>query len=455
MAVIETSLHRKYQEDTWGLQEALREVISNGIDGEARNRFEGRGEFALEYKPRSKVLVVKNRGITVPAKALLLGTSESRGRDDTIGTFGEGLPMALLVMARLGMDVTIFNGDEKWTPIIHQSEQYGEPVLAVKTRQLLKNRGGFEVHVGGISKDEYTEIRRRFLSLDPDYDAASAVAPTSWDNTRILIQPQYKGRLYNKGVFVRSRPDLWFGYDLAMDLNRDRQLMDEHELKAKVSDMLSDAVKNSPDQFRPLVEQALYEEQDSMEANDAYSYLTYNDDFVQYMGDQFVLRYGEDAVPVYNMEEAREAEFVGKRGIVVSTLMMKLVYRVAGTLATFKKRSGEATRKVIQRSDMSESEWSNIERALALIKSVGDFGLNIRIVEFNNENLRGTYREGDSRIDLSRKVLSNFNDTLKVLVHEICHAQGGDGSHDHGEAQLDLMIKIIAVQAQMIPEAAA
>jgi hypothetical protein len=448
MALIETSLHKKYQEDTWGLQEALREVISNGIDGEVRNQFEGRGEFTLEYKPRSKVLIAKNRGITVPAKALLLGTSESRGRDDTIGTFGEGLPMALLVMARLEVDVTIFNGDEKWTPTIHQSEQYGEPILAVRTRQLLKTRGGFEVHVGGISKEEYAETRRRFLSLDPSYKQESVVSPTTWDSTRILLQPEYKGRLYNKGVFVRSRPDLWFGYDLNMDLNRDRQLMDEHELKAKVGDMLSDAVRNSPDQFRPLVEQALYEEQDSMEANDAYSYLTYNEDFVQYMGDQFVLRYGNDAIPVCNMEEAREAEFVGKRGIVVSALMMRLVKSVAGTLAQFVKRRGEATQKIVQRTDLSETEWANIERALTLVKSVDDFGLNVRIVEFNDEKLLGTYREADSRIDIARKVLGNFSETLKTLVHEICHAQGGDGTHDHGEAQLDLMIKIISVQAE-------
>ena len=111
MSLLYTSLSEDYQRDSWGRAQAVREIISNALDGAERHRAEGRGAVTVDYNARARRLTVSNEGVTVPASALLLGVSQSRDYAGCIGTFGEGLPMALLVLARLMCKVVITNGE--------------------------------------------------------------------------------------------------------------------------------------------------------------------------------------------------------------------------------------------------------------------------------------------------------------------------------------------------------
>ena len=157
MPTTPTSIHFGYQPDLpplWG----IREFISNGIDGETRNRHLDRGKFTIQYVQRNQTLILRNEDITVSKNAMLMGTSDSRQESACIGQFGEGFPMSCLVIKRdPTMHITVFNGDEKWEPLIQRVAAYGsEPVLVFKTRRLRKDRGGFEIHVSGVSQEMAT-----------------------------------------------------------------------------------------------------------------------------------------------------------------------------------------------------------------------------------------------------------------------------------------------------------
>ena len=110
MALVATTLSKGYQPELTILF-ALSEIVSNAYDGEARG-LGGAGKMSLAYSKATKKLTVTNAKTVIPGSALLLGTSESRGRDECIGTFGEGLPMALLILARNRHAVTLYNGIE-------------------------------------------------------------------------------------------------------------------------------------------------------------------------------------------------------------------------------------------------------------------------------------------------------------------------------------------------------
>jgi len=161
MPVLETSLSADYQPQ-WGLRNAIREIVSNAIDGESRGAqgYEPTGQMTVQYFPRTERLLVANAGTKVPTSALLMGRSDSRSYESCIGTFGEGLPMALLVLSRLAYKVTILNDDEKWEPSLKWSGQYGEKILTVKTRKLRQPKGLFSVEVEGVKASEWEKQSR-------------------------------------------------------------------------------------------------------------------------------------------------------------------------------------------------------------------------------------------------------------------------------------------------------
>jgi hypothetical protein len=62
-----TSLSEDYQRGAWGLPQAVREIISNGLDGAERGQLEDKGALSVDYNPRAQRLTVTNQGVTVPA----------------------------------------------------------------------------------------------------------------------------------------------------------------------------------------------------------------------------------------------------------------------------------------------------------------------------------------------------------------------------------------------------
>lgn len=220
MARIETSLHQSYQ-SRWTVGQALREIISNALDGETRFAPEGRGKMTIEYDDGTQVLCVSNENVTVPTKALLMGASSSREDAKLIGQFGEGLPLALLVLSREFYTVEIENGEEKWKPEIGRSSTFSEPVLIINTRKIQARRD-FTVTIQGVTLKEYQEARRQFICLDPLLHEDNTFRTSTG---AVLVSRHHKGRIYHKGVFVQTRTDVLFGYDLPqMTMDRDRNI---------------------------------------------------------------------------------------------------------------------------------------------------------------------------------------------------------------------------------------
>lgn len=437
---IETTLTETYVPN-WTITHAMREVISNAIDGERDG-----APMTVRWSPAKGRLTVRNEGATVPTEALLLGHSGSRKDADKIGEFGEGLPLALLVIARSSrFDVRIVNNDEAWVPSMVRHTDLDANVLQISTRRLKEGRGFFEVRVDGLTPEDWDTLQSMFLRLNRKYDPDKSVVV---GKARVLTQRSLKGCVYNKGVLVAKRDDLLAGYDLHETTNRDREIIDEWDLRSALSSLLSEGFNLRPDVFEKHVMRAL-EDEHAFEARSTWS-LRSNGALVSHVASEWQERHGEDAVPVESMAEAKEIAHLGKRGVVVSSRMKEVLDE--SHIAGFEEAKADLQTAVRDRfswDDLTEDQQWSLDRA---VEAVGlsdlvpdeDVLKRVNVVEFNSTTLRGTYDQGSSEVRLSKAILDNPVDTIHTLIHEVAHAAGGDGSVEHERRQVDIAAGIIS-----------
>lgn len=101
----ELSLTPNYVSD-WTFNDALRELIQNGIDQET---IRPDNKFSIDYDEGKEVIRLVNKNAKLKISTLLLGKTNKSNDEDTVGQFGEGYKIAALVLNRLGKTFTIYN----------------------------------------------------------------------------------------------------------------------------------------------------------------------------------------------------------------------------------------------------------------------------------------------------------------------------------------------------------
>lgn len=173
---------------SWSVKDAVRELLQNAMDS---------GEWRIE----GSALV--NKG-TLKPEHFLLGCSEKLS-SDAIGQFGEGLKLALLVLARNGYNTTIFSGNSCYTASMRESATWpGQQVLCIDSVPCTDYDPG------------YTTIR-----AEPELHWQDDVLPDPEDYRILWDTP----KLYVKGLYVCDLAHFKHGYNFNpgyIKLGRDR-----------------------------------------------------------------------------------------------------------------------------------------------------------------------------------------------------------------------------------------
>lgn len=291
--------------------------------------------------------------MTVSAKALLMGTSTSRAHDGLIGQFGEGLPMALLVLARSGWEVVIYNGSEKWVPVIVKSPEYdGAKVLAIETRKMIKPREDFVIEIHNISSEEIDAIYSMFVKLDTRLQDVSRYY--SRDQDKILTHPDYAQKLYIKGVFATNVNNLLFGYDLSfLSLNRDRKFVDVNLLSSSILNLLDDMITTSPTFCNFFVHHLfLIGQTDALETRHCWP-LSSNTALQTLVKDTWFTYCPKNTIFCRNKDEVTKIENRGKQGYIIPELLYDIVNADISNAQTFKANSVRELRAVQAQHDKS------------------------------------------------------------------------------------------------------
>lgn len=257
MPRFELTLSPDYVKD-WGIREATRELFQNALD---QQTIDPSNKMSWNYNVEDRCLIISSHNSTIPRSSLLLGNSTKSDNNQTIGKFGEGYKLALLVLTRLGHKVTVYNygAKEKWVPKIINSKRYSSKLLVIDIeRYIFKSvpDNNLSFVIEDIEISHMTEIREATLFMYELYESYKA------PKGEILLDKKHKGRVFVNGLFVCSCNDktIRYGYNVKpeqLNLDRDRSLIDSFNLTWLTSEiwgsypnisMVSDLVdRNVPD----------------------------------------------------------------------------------------------------------------------------------------------------------------------------------------------------------------
>ena len=235
MKKYELSLSENYVSD-WGVVEAVREIFQNAADQEITY-----SNNEMFHQFMGDTLMIGNKSSVLNVESLLLGETSKRDDNSTVGKFGEGYKLALLVLTRLGKPVTIYNygAREVWTPKLRTSARYN----GVKTLQIeIQDKYIWQrvphsdliYQIGGLTENERKAIVQSNLRLQEVTEGIETTFGT------ILLDPEQKGRIYVNGLFVSVADEFFYGYDFKpehIQLDRDRRMIHQFDLQWCTSSM--------------------------------------------------------------------------------------------------------------------------------------------------------------------------------------------------------------------------
>lgn len=215
----ELSLNRNYVSH-WGLAEAVRELIQNALDSESPFQYE------FQRDGDTIALSLRSEFTTLSPRTLLLGSTSKAGSTDSIGSFGEGYKIALLVLTRLGHRVLIANGDKLWVPRFKFNSRFDEELLVVEESNLNYRHSGLTFQVQGLTDSDVEAITESCLQMQ---EHVGETKTTSYGE--ILLEKP--GKLYVGGLYICDT-ELKYGYNIKPEhikLERDRQTVSSWDLK--------------------------------------------------------------------------------------------------------------------------------------------------------------------------------------------------------------------------------
>ena len=438
MAKFQLTISAGYVKD-WDLRAGVREIIQNALDG-SQDGF----PRSIEYRPTQQVLTIANQSARLDRSVWLLGNS-SKAADTHRGHFGEGLNLGVLALVRAGHKVTFINDDETWIPAMAESDAFpGQQVLTVSTRTRAAT-GAFTVRVEGVTPEQWVTCKGDFLELDEAYTPGEA----HWSVER-LEHPSFVGRLYVKGILVDTWDDLSYGYNfLGIATDRDRRMVSQWQAEAALGGHWS--VLATRDEDRPTLVKLL--KANARDIKGVTPYLSSTESAA--LRDDFLATHGEKAWPTDNAAEFNDLEHWGLTPVIVSEAYLKALKAAGMTIEAAREAHRTAVLTSVPIGELRSIERSILEEAMEMVvASAARKGLPsprpcTKVVEFSDPATYGMHvrENGEVKILLARHILTSFERTIQVLVHETAHfvASDGDVAHERTEGEIfaDIVSRLV------------
>ncbi len=417
----------------WRVQDALRELIANALDAEVEQG------AAASVTHLGDEMVITNRGVRLDVQALYLGGTSKAGSTQTIGQYGEGMKLALLVLVRNNFNVKIENDYETWTPVL-ETDKNGVRAFAINTRTKKVPSGNLVITIEGVSDDLFYQATQMFLKLNPPKDV---LATTEGE---ILLDPDREGHVYARGVYITKISGAMAGYNLKeLEVSRDRRSYEQYQLNLKVQSMWGQAATR-PEAARKVFDGFLNGASDLHGA----SWIT-NVDLAESMVKVFQARYGDNALPIFSTGEGVELEHLGAKGVVVPSALVSVLRRKLQTPQQFK---AEHEQRIVQQFSFDELTQEEQRMLRLVLHDLARIGCNIEcrvtVVQFGSPAIEGLHR--GEQILLSRLCLQTYGKTAGVLLHEAAHDEGVDASKAHVDqihTYMEALLTLLAKQRQL------
>ncbi len=419
MSKIQLTIDPGYCEG-WGAWEGTREMVSNAKDAEELNP---QNAMEIRHKEPLSQLQIKTKNVTVdPAKLLVLGQSSKRGRD-VRGRFGEGFAIGCMALTRAGHPVSFRNADTSWRCSFERVEDgplVGQELLTFYSRNITPT-ADFVVTIDNITKDVWDAMRPLFLFLVPPPTEETV----SVDRGTLILSESRRGMVYARGVFVRRFEKLECGYDLRdIQLDRDRQMVDEWTLGTSLSDLWASVLSGHKDikQAQDALARRAYDLAKGGSDESRHFRWRTDDRLIKHMKAQFIAEHGEDAVPVSTMEEAQEIEDLGAKPAVVNSTLRELLAKTGlSTEAARTSLEGQVQVRLLP------SQLTDAEKKAS--RSIDVLSKHYIVVEFRGQATCKMIDE-DKLLAVDRRVLAQPTaDILRKIASTLAKSRGTDAAN--------------------------
>jgi hypothetical protein len=291
-----------------------------------------------------------NKNVQLSPKTLILGMSGKRGDVTSVGGFGEGYKVALVVLLRNGVDVVIYNGDKKWTPSFEWSYQFQEDMLTITETDYSGQDLTFSL--SGLNKEDIDQAIENCLYLQEDLGHV-------WYGTRGKVFDGVRGKLYVGGLYVCEIKGAKYSYDFKpqyLPLNRDRKTPEFWDINKNTSELLKE-VFPAEDVVDMVLERAADVSYMEYHSNASISEACYNN---------FVSKY-VDAIVAENYEEQEKLKAKGLNAVVLNN----------SNFETILKRSSSYQNHHLELLDSVEEKEDNDLSPIEMFGLGGYVGLSI------------------------------------------------------------------------------
>lgn len=211
---------------TWTVEDAIREIMQNAIDSEADGH-------ALQVSYNNGTLVITNVGAGLTVTDLVLGNSSKEDDTKYIGKYGEGFKLALIVLLRNDIGVTITTNGQRWVPQFRRSTKFKIDTLHIDVDTLPSVPVEISFMLTGIGQELFNKIRTNSLAMSKalGYSTGETLITEYGD---ILVESRYKGKMFVNGLYVQTDMSFQYGYNFKPEfvhLDRDRKAINLYKLR--------------------------------------------------------------------------------------------------------------------------------------------------------------------------------------------------------------------------------
>lgn len=246
METIAYPMTKDYRKE-WGVIDAVRELVQNCLDNK---------EQPSEYVTGiDGSIIIHTQNYLMPMSMFALG--ESQKANNSIGGFGEGFKLALMILAREGSDIYMLNGTKIFTPTFVHNEQLGIDTFAITIEDNLSENDGLINNCGlsfifDIDIDLMDELKEKINVF------SNNILPLP--NTVDMLE-EHPGKIYINGLFVCEEDKFKYGYNFApskLRLGCDRQIANAFGMAWETSEVWADKLcKSNADEVLQMMTESV------------------------------------------------------------------------------------------------------------------------------------------------------------------------------------------------------
>lgn len=220
---IELSISNAYLEH-WTIYNALRELFQNSFD-RAKEDDEANW-FVLKDDCLNKTCTLKigNHNTELSKQSLILGETNKKANKSAIGKFGEGYKLAILVLLRQKISVSILTDTERWVFCFEYSDTFEAKILVMYRYEFQEVTEDLTFELGNFPIKMYNSYTQYNLKLQDDLKFKETKAG------EVLFDDRNKGKIFVGSLFVcKYAGDALYGYNFkpgTFALGRDRNIID-------------------------------------------------------------------------------------------------------------------------------------------------------------------------------------------------------------------------------------